>query len=158
MGVLDPFEVREVEVWPLPQFQNRGKKDPEAKGDLDALEFQIFQKAMSDSRFHAVLNEKEPSKPNRKVEIPQSARWTIVSDEVFAIRNHPDLRIARRASTLARLAQVISERLVQPGLRKTLLTQAKRLEWLAKRRYEGAPEAIEEEEGGDHNNSEDSGA
>jgi hypothetical protein len=32
---------------------------------------------------------------------------------------------------------VISERQVKGGLRRVLLTQAKRLEWLAARRYEG---------------------
>jgi len=37
---------------------------------------------------------------------------------------------------LSRLAQVISERKVQGGLRRVLLTQAKRLQWLASRRYE----------------------
>jgi hypothetical protein len=31
---------------------------------------------------------------------------------------------------------VISERKVQGGLRRVLLTQAKRLQWLAERRYE----------------------
>jgi hypothetical protein len=47
---------------------------------------------------------------------------------------HPDTRIARRASTIANLACVISERNVSKGLRPTLLTQAQRLEQLAARR------------------------
>jgi hypothetical protein len=34
------------------------------------------------------------------------------------------------------LAQVISERKDQGGLRRVLLTQAKRLQWLAARRYD----------------------
>ena len=37
---------------------------------------------------------------------------------------------------ISRLAQVISERKVQGGLRRVLLTQAKRIEWLASRRYQ----------------------
>ena len=45
------------------------------------------------------------------------------------------MRLARRASTIARLAQVISEREVPPGLRRTLLIQAERLRWLAEQPY-----------------------
>ena len=52
------------------------------------------------------------------------------------LRSHPDFRLARRALILSRLAQVISERKVQRGLRRVLLTQAKRLQWLAARRYD----------------------
>jgi hypothetical protein len=37
---------------------------------------------------------------------------------------------------ISRLAQFISERKVQGGLRRVLLTQAKRLQWLPQRRYE----------------------
>lgn len=53
---------------------------------------------------------------------------------LYELRKHPDTRIARRASTIAALARVISERNVSKGLRRTLLTQAKRLEHLAARR------------------------
>jgi hypothetical protein len=38
---------------------------------------------------------------------------------------------------ISRLAEVISEREVQGGLRRVLLTQAKRLQWLAKQRFVG---------------------
>jgi 2-oxo-4-hydroxy-4-carboxy--5-ureidoimidazoline (OHCU) decarboxylase len=69
------------------------------------------------------------------VEIPPSYRDGIVSDRVKEIRSHPDFRLARRALISSRLAQVISERQVQGGLRRVLLTQAKRLQWLAERRY-----------------------
>ncbi len=31
MSVLDPFEVFEIEVWPLPQFQNTGATNEEAR-------------------------------------------------------------------------------------------------------------------------------
>lgn len=57
-----------------------------------------------------------------------------VSRHLTYHRKHPDVRIARRASTIANLARVISERDVSPGLRRTLLTQAKRLERLATHR------------------------
>ena len=59
----------------------------------------------------------------------------MVSPRVFELRSQPDFRIARRALIISRLAQVISERKVQGGLRRVLQTQAKRLQWLAERRY-----------------------
>lgn len=141
MSVLDPFEVYEIEVWPLPQFDElMKKKHPEQYRDasehLNALEYAIFEKAIVESEFKAILNEKDPPAPKISAPIPESFRAKVVSDDVYKIRSHPDYRIARRALTLARLAQVISERQVQSGLRKTLLTQAKRLQWLAQRRFD----------------------
>lgn len=135
MNVLDPFEVCYVEVWPLFQYQAADKSNIDAKAHLDALEYAIFQQCIKKSTFKAILNEKEPLKPLIKPDIPHSVRGKIVSDEVSRLRDHPDLRIARRASIMARLAQTISERKVNKGLRKTLLTQAKRLTWLAEQRY-----------------------
>lgn len=140
MSVLDPFEVLEIQVWPLPQYQdvtNRSDQHAPAKAHLDALEHLIYRRAIETSHFHAVLNEKDPPPPTVNVEEPASYRQRIVSDEVFEIRSHPDFRIARRALIISRLAQVISEREVQIGLRKVLLTQAKRVQWLAERRYQG---------------------
>lgn len=137
MSVLDPFEVFEIEVWPLPQFQKTASKEDKAaaKNHLDALESLVYQKALKESQFSAVLNEKDPPASSLKIEPPPSFRRRIVSDEVYELRSHPDYRIARRALIIARLAQVISERKVQGGLRRVLLTQAKRLQWLAERRY-----------------------
>ncbi len=149
MNVLDPFEVYEIEIWPLPQFEGRNTGDAQAARHLNALEYEVFERELRRSQFNAVLNEKEPLKPEKRVPVPKSHCGKIVSEEVYSIRKHPDLRVARRAATLARLAQVVSERQVQQGLRKTLLTQARRLEWLAKRRYECLPEELEENEGGD---------
>ncbi len=145
MNVLDPFEVFEVEVWPLPQYQESSSKDVRAKEELNALEYQIFQQQIEQSRFGAILNEKEPSAPQRLIAIPTSYRGSIVSERIIELRNHPDVRIARRALTLSRLAQVISERQVQSGLRKTLLTQANRLQWLAKSRFESMAEQYPDE-------------
>jgi hypothetical protein len=68
------------------------------------------------------------------MDLPPPYEGVLVAERVYEIRSHPDVRIARRAATLARLAQVISERKVNPGLRRTLLVQAKRLQWLAERR------------------------
>ncbi|MGZ8137375.1 MAG: hypothetical protein ACXW1W_12490, partial [Methylococcaceae bacterium] len=90
---------------------------------------------LKSSKFGAVLNEKDPPTPTVTVDEPPSYRRRVVSEDVHAIRSHPDFRIARRAMIIARLAQVISERKVQGGLRRVMLTQAKRLQWLAERRY-----------------------
>lgn len=149
MSVLDPFEVYEIEVWPLPQFQNTKGSNKEAKAYLDALEHAIYQHAISNSKFGAILNEKNPPLPTIQVEVPRSIRGCIVSPEVYKIRNHPDSRIARRALIISRLAQVISERQVRGGLRRVLLTQAKRLQWLAEQRYMelGGPASVETENG-----------
>jgi len=152
MSVLDPFEVYEIEVWPLPQFEATSAKDPDAKAHLDALEDLIYQQAIEGSVFRAVLNEKDPPTPVVEVTAPPSLRFCIVSEGVHSIRSHPDFRIARRALIISRLAQVISERKVQGGLRRVLLTQALRLEWLAERRFNalgGAASVVQEEEDGD---------
>jgi len=146
MNVLDPFEVCSIEVWPLAQFQETGSKDKNAKECLDALEYKVFHQLLEESEFRAVLNEKDPPNPKVMVTAPKSHKAKIVTDEVSTLRDHPDLRIARRAMTLSRLAQVICERKVGGGLRKVLLTQAKRLEWLAQRRYDHAADTVEDED------------
>lgn len=138
MSVLDPFEVLDIEVWPLPQFQGRSGKDAEARAHLNALERLITEQAVALSKFKAILNEKDAPPTSIEVSAPPSLRGAIVSERVLEIRSHPDFRIARRALIMARLAQVISERKVQGGLRRVLLTQAKRLQWLAARRFEAA--------------------
>jgi hypothetical protein len=138
MNVLDPFEVYKIVVYPLPELEEQPASDAASKRILDALEYKIFIQAINSSKFNAILNEKEPPSPQVEVEIPISFEGVIVSDDVKRLREHPDVRIARRTQTISRLAQVISERKVQKGLRKVLLVQAKRLEWLAQRRLESA--------------------
>jgi hypothetical protein len=138
MNVLDPFEVYKIVVYPLPHLEGVSGKNPQARRELDALEHKIYSQAIADSQFGAILNEKEPPLPQVEVEIPPSFETIIVSDEVKKIRDHPDIRIARRTQTISRLAQVISERKVKKGLRKVLLVQAKRLTWLAQRRLQSA--------------------
>jgi hypothetical protein len=151
MSVLDPFEVYEIEVYPLPQFQDiRSSADrAAARAHLNALEYAVYSKAVAESEFKAILNEKDPPAPTVEVQIPPSYRMRVVSDEVAKIRSHPDFRIARRALIISRLAQVISERKVQGGLRRVLLTQAKRLQWLADRRYQalGGTASVDTETG-----------
>ena len=111
----------------------------------------MYQEAIAGSRFKAVLNEKDPPSPTMKVKKPPSLRFRLVSDEVHKIRSHPDFRVVRRALIILRLAQVISERKVQGGLRRVLLKQAKRLQWLAERRYValGGAASVEIEDGDD---------
>jgi len=151
MSVLDPFEVFEIEVWPLPQFEMMPKGDLAAKAHLDALEHLVYHNAVANSTFKAVLNEKDPPAPTVAITAPPSMRYRIVSEHVHKIRSHPDFRTARRALIISRLAQVIAERKVQGGLRRVLLTQAKRLQWLADRRYNalGGDSSVEVEAGGE---------
>lgn len=149
MSVLDPFEVFEIEIWPLPQFQSTEGKNAEARQHLDALERLITSQAVDGSKFKAILNEKDPPPGDLVVPVPPSLRGRIVSERVHELRSHPDFRIARRALIISRLAQVVSERKVQGGLRRVLLTQALRLQWLTKRRYEALGGAASVEKEGD---------
>jgi hypothetical protein len=131
--VLDPFEVLEIEVWPL--FAAEVLTQTERKRIVDAAEWTVFQYALANSRFRAVLNEGEIAE-SEPVNLPDSFRRRIVPDDLFAERSHPDIRIARRAQTIASLARLISERVVSPGLRTTLHVQAQRLEHLAQSRLD----------------------
>ena len=148
MNVLDPFEVYKIVVYPLPELEGTKAKTPEfkvAQKILDALEHKIYTQAILKSRFNAILNEKEPPTPQVEVEIPTAHECVIVSDEVKKIREHPDVRIARRSQTISRLAQTISERKVTKHLRTVLHTQALRLEWLAERRLLNAADVPDAE-------------
>jgi hypothetical protein len=132
MNVLDPFEVAYIEVWPLDDLVKRlGKK--EKKILLDRAEYTVFQKVLRESALGAVLNEKEMA-PRSEIALPHSHKQRIIPETIYRQRRHPDVRIARRATTIANLARVISERDVSDGLRRTLLTQARRLERLAAQR------------------------
>lgn len=158
MSVLDPLEVYIIEVWPLPQFQNVLKADnAQAQAHLNALERKIYEDVLGASQYGAVLNEKDPPISDLQVTVPQSFKMAVVSDDLYALRSHPDFRIARRALIIARLAQVIAERKVQGGLRRVMLTQAKRLQALSQRRYEGlgGASSVEEEQGDDEDKSDD---
>lgn len=150
MNVLDPFEVADVEMWPL--FDLVGSKETIAAA-LNAAEFAVFQMALARSRFQAVLNEKDMPTPKKRelFQLPESVRVRIIPPALFEARKHPDVRIARRASTIAALARVISERDVSRGLRRTLVTQAQRLEWLARDRFGefSQDSGLDEDEGGD---------
>ena len=136
MNVLDPFEVAEIEMWPFWNFQNKPSNDAETKSTLNSAEIYCFPKSLGRVLYSdAVLNE-APVIPAPKIALPSSVKGRIVPSPIYERRKHPDIRIARRAMTLAKLAQVISERQVRPGLRNTLLTQARRLEHLASSRLD----------------------
>lgn len=131
MNVLDPFEVAEVEMWPFWPLETA----PSYKETLNSAEYTVYLMVLENSTFNAVLNEAPvPAAP--VIALPPSVRGRIVPSPIYERRKHPDIRVARRATTIAKLAQVISERQVRAGLRSTLLTQARRLEHLAARRLE----------------------
>jgi hypothetical protein len=141
MNVLDPFEVAEIRVWPL-DFKKIEKQ--EALELLAQAEYTVYQKLLTESKLNAVLNEKPPPK-TALFKLPKDYRGRIIPDDIYPIRKHPDIRIARRANTIASLARVISERKVSKGLRRTLLTQARRLEKLAAERLKDFAGKYEEE-------------
>jgi hypothetical protein len=66
MSVLDPFEVYEVEIWPLPNLQGSPRADAGARRQLDALERLITAQAIENSQFKAILNEKDSPGPRRQ--------------------------------------------------------------------------------------------
>ncbi len=134
MSVLDPFEVAEVEMWPFWELQ-----DPSYDGDIKDIlkraEYAVYQQALRHSRFDAILNEQVIGEAEA-IDLPRSWRASIIPDTLYEERRHPDIRIARRALTISSLSRVIRERSVSLGLRRVLIVQARRLEWLARRRYE----------------------
>ncbi|BCJ60345.1 GIY-YIG nuclease family protein [Micromonospora endophytica] len=148
MRILDVFEVAEMELWPLWEFEGVTKrKDKEgfklARARLDAVEYTAYLNAIEESKYRAILNEKiPPVRPT--VELPPSRRFSLISEETRAERGHPDVRIARRAETISRLAAVAHERgEVSGGLRRVLVVQAVRLAYISAVRLayaEGRPE------------------
>lgn len=146
MNVLDPFEVAEIEVWPFYFEKQVDKGYIEQK--LAEAEFTVFQLVLKTSTLRAVLNEKDIPVTSL-IDLPVSYRQRIIPDNIYESRKHPDVRIARRAQTIANLARVISERDVSKGLRRTLHTQAKRLEQLTSRRLAEILQAFPTEELGE---------
>ncbi len=139
MNVLDPFEVADIEVYAFHDLEKpqNGESDADYKNrvkeTLGSAEYTVFQRVLKASVLGAVLNEADIAK-RAEVNLPSPFKGRIIPDDLFEQRKHPDIRIARRANTIANLAKVISEREVSGGLRRTLLTQARRLELLANTR------------------------
>lgn len=137
MRILDLFEVAEVKVWPVWDYESINLRDKKssvyiaAKKHLDALEYTAYLEAIDESRFKAILNEKIPP-VSETVTMPPSLRASLITLEIRADRNHPDIRIARRAETLSRLAAVSRERgEVSDGLRRVIVIQAVRLAFIS---------------------------
>lgn len=138
--ILDPFEVAYVWMWSVPSITTaqppagwKGKVDSYRHKLLEPYEYTVYKTLETQSHFHAVLNEQTPVVTDL-VELPEPVKGRIIPDILWADRVHPDVRIARRASTIARLSQSVSERVASVGMRRTLLLQARRLEWLTENR------------------------
>ena len=139
--ILDPFEVAQVELWSVSGVATA--RNPVKTGEkattaqkrrlLEPYEFSVYSKLEQESRFNAVLNEGVIT-PTEVIALPSSVRGKIIPASLWEDRVHSDVRIARRAATISRLSQMISEREVSGGMRRTLLLQANRLAWLAEYR------------------------
>ncbi len=146
--ILDPFEVAEMELYPLEHLRGAPAKERNTK--VDAIEYSVYVSAIRNSKYQAILNEKIPP-VSPLTGLPDAHRFTLVPDDMREDREHPDVRIARRAETLARVAAVAHERgEVSAGLRRVIVIQAVRLADLAAARLafsEGrrrpAPNAID---------------
>lgn len=138
--ILDPMEVAAVGVWSVPAAYWRPGSDPLEVDKASArarrlarYEYAVAQALISRSTFKAILNE-QPIGEQSAVALPGEQKGSIVPAALLASRSHEDVRLARRAATIARLAQMVSEREVSAGMRRTLWLQAQRLEYLAQRR------------------------
>lgn len=154
MSVLDPFEVLDVKMWPLWELEDKTLSKDERKELLNRAEHAVFEEVLEASSYGAVLNEKDVVSDGEPSSLPEPVEARIIPDELIPLRKHPDVRIARRANTIASLAKVISERNPSKGLRRTLVTQARRLEKLASDRH-GEIAGTEPEEDADEETGEE---
>ena len=134
MNVLDPFEVAEIEVWPLWELQHNSSGDADSKAILNSAEYTVFQLVLGKSSFMAVLNEGDIP-PAKLMTLPPSMRGCIIPEELYGSANTRTCGLLAVRQPSRRLARVISEREVSKGLRSTLKTQAERLKRLAAQRY-----------------------
>lgn len=135
--LLDPFEVSEVELWPAQDLLGRADKQDR----INEMEYTAYVQLIRSSRYRSILNEKMPP-ASPLVDLPQSQRFDLIPPDMRPEREHPDVRIARRAENLSRLAAVSHERDVSPGLRRAIVIQAVKLADLAAGRLawiEGRP-------------------
>lgn len=135
MRVLDVAEVAEVELWPLWHLQDTPStnflKNTSLRRELNSVEYTVYVQAVSQSNFGILLNEQIPA-AERMVELPPSGRFQLADTSLRYERGNTQVRIARRAETLARLANTVLDRgHVSDGLRRALVVQAARLVQLA---------------------------
>lgn len=131
--ILDPFEVAEMELYPTEDLRAlpNPRKDSPRTAAMNRVEYSVYLRAIANSKYQAILNEKIPPVSER-VDLPKAYRFPLVPEGMREDREHPDIRIARRAETLARVAAVARERgEVSPGLRRVIVVQAVRLADLA---------------------------
>lgn len=125
--ILDPFEVAKMELYPLEFLRD----DSDRGVKVNAIEYSVYLDAISKSKYQAILNEKIPPVSD-SVPLPPSYEFALIPDDMLEDRMHPDVRIARRAETLGRVAAVAHERgEVSAGLRRVIVIQAVRLADLA---------------------------
>lgn len=148
MRILDPMEVAEVRVWPLWELEDDAVRRidesvsehrlrrKELQQELDRAEYTIYADAIRTSKYQAILNEKiPPSAYGTMDELPPFYTGTLYEGEILEERSNADVRIARRAESVSRLADVARERgSVSVGLRRVLVVQAVRLAHLSAER------------------------
>ncbi|MDL5486019.1 GIY-YIG nuclease family protein [Microbacterium wangruii] len=134
-SVLDPFEVRYLVVWPLEWLRHQDAL--ELKAELNAFEATVHDVLIEKSEHGGLLNEGGVRGNGARRHLPEPLEFDIIPEAVFKERSHPDIRLARRAQTIANLARHISERDVSAGLRRALDTQSARLALLARQRLDG---------------------
>lgn len=131
--ILDPFEVAEMELYPTEDLRAlpNTQKDRQRARAVDRVEYSVYLAAIANSKYKAILNEKIPP-VSEPVELPKAYRFPLVPENMREEREHPDIRIKRRAETLSRVAAVAHERgEVSEGLRRVIVVQAVRLADLA---------------------------
>ncbi|MGW1785754.1 GIY-YIG nuclease family protein [Streptomyces sp. NPDC002143] len=129
MGLLDVQEIAEMELWPLWDLTEAERRA--AEGPLHQLEREVYLQAVERNRFGALLNEKIPAGAERGV-LPPSKRFALVDEQTRSEQGHADVRVARRAATVARLSALFVERgVVSDGARRALILQSARLTHLA---------------------------
>lgn len=127
--ILDPFEVASMELYPAEDARHLPKDEKTAA--INELEYSVYLSAIDQSKYKAILNEKIPP-ASAEVPLPKSFRFDLIPSQLREEREHPDVRIARRADTLSRVAAVAHERgEVSAGLRRVIVIQAVRLADLA---------------------------
>jgi len=128
------LEVFEIELWPLPQYQNSGARRSIGATALRCARAFITETAITNSQFKAISHEKDPPPVIDRSSAPVASPPHRLRSRARAPL-HPDFRIARESLIISASAQVI--RNGRPGgLRRVLLTQAKRSSGWRQRRFD----------------------
>lgn len=141
MRILDPAEVAEVRVWPLWHLHDqwvafskaeKAAHQSEFMAELNNFEHAAYAAAVRGSKFAAILNEKIPPLVGDEPDLPEAFSGELYDGEQLKVLGNADVRIARRAEAVSRLADVARERGgVSAGLRRAIVIQAVRLTYLS---------------------------